>query len=410
MSRHLLCTAALAAALLPAAAGAAPLSLDQALDLAVQRSGAAAAARAGMAAAAEAARAADQLPDPLLRLGLENLPVAGADRFSTARDGQTMKRIGISQEWLSRDKRALRQAAAEAALRREGIQRALAVADTRLQTALAFVDAWYADATLQWTLQAEQQAREALQTQRARLAAAAGGSTEVLAGNVALGQAEDDTAELRQQLAAARLALQRWVGLPADELAAAAGWPLPTEADFVAAAPTVRVAEQEIALARRAAALAAAERQPNWTWELSLGQRPAYPDMVSVAVSIPLRVAPAERQDRETAARWALVDKAEAELAEASRAALGEYRSLASDLRGLRQRIERYQAGVLDPSRQRSATALAAYRSNQAALASVYEAGRAELDAQRRLLALQREMARTQARLAYRPLTEAAAP
>ena len=88
--------------------------------------------------------------------------------------------------------------------------------------------------------------------------------------------------------------------------------------------------------------------------------------MLSFGVSIPLPLAPAQRQDRETAAKLALVDKAEAELAEASRAAAAEYAALASDAGRLQERIERYRAGVLTPPKQRTAAALAAYRSNQA--------------------------------------------
>ena len=60
---------ATAAALLPVLAGAAPLTLEQALELATQRSQAARSAGAGLVSAAEAARAAGQLPDPVLRAG-----------------------------------------------------------------------------------------------------------------------------------------------------------------------------------------------------------------------------------------------------------------------------------------------------------------------------------------------------
>jgi outer membrane protein TolC len=129
---------------------------------------------------------------------------------------------------------------------------------------------------------------------------------------------------------------------------------------------------------------------------------------MSFGVSIPLPVAPAARQDRETAARRAAVEKAEAELVEAQRTAQGEYDALASDLGRLRQRIERYGPAVLAPLRQRTEAALAAYRSNQASLVMVFEARRADLDAQRRLLNLKRELARTQAQLVYRPITQGA--
>lgn len=409
MSPHTLRAAALAAALLPALAVAAPLSLDQALGLAVQHSEAARAARAGVASAGEAVRTASQLPDPMLRVGVENLPATGPDRFSTTRDSQTMKRIGISQEWLSRDKRAARQAVAEAMVNRDGVSVQAAAADARLQTALAFLDAYYAGEALRLTTLSEHHVHEELEASRARLAASAGGSPEVLALMAARGTAEDETAEVLQQQSTASVSLQRWVGVRADDLAAVSTLPMPTEQAYVAAHPAVLALQRDIEFARQSVAVAALERKPNWTWEVSYGQRTGYSDMVSVGVSIPLQVAPAERQDRETAAKRALVEKAEAELAEATRTVSAEYSTLTSDAQRLQQRIERYRAAVLSPAQQRTAVAMAAYRSNQGSLVNLFEARHMEVEVQRKLLNLQRDLARTQAQLAFKPLTLGAA-
>jgi len=409
MSKHALRAAALAVAFLPALAVAAPISLDQALDLAAQRSEAARAARAGVASASEAARAAGQLPDPMLHASVENLPVAGADRFSTTRDSQTMKRIGISQEWLSSDKRAARQAVAEATVGREAVQAQMASADARLQTALAYLDAWYAGEALKLTTLTEHHVHEELEAARARLATSTGSSPEVLALTAARGAAEDETAEVRQQQSAAQVALQRWVGLPADELATLPVLPVPAEEVYIASSPVVLALRRDIEVARQSAAVASSERKPNWAWEVSYGQRTGYSDMVSFGVSIPLQVAPAERQDREVAAKRALVDKAEAELAEAMRAAMAEYRALTSDAQRLKERIERYRSGVVAPAQQRTAAAMAAYGSNQASLASLFEARHTEVEVQRKLLTLQRDLAKTQVQLAFKPLTLGAA-
>ena len=106
-------------AFVPGVAEAAPLTFDAALVLAEQHSASAQAARAGLASAREASSAAGQFADPVLRLSVENLPIAGAERYSAARDPQTMKRVGISQEWLSGDKRAARRAAAERTVARD---------------------------------------------------------------------------------------------------------------------------------------------------------------------------------------------------------------------------------------------------------------------------------------------------
>jgi outer membrane protein TolC len=396
--------AVLCACLLPAPAAADPLTLAAALQRAVERSEALRAARAGVAGATETARAAGQLPDPNLRVGVENLPVTGPDAFSTARDFMTMKRIGISQEWVPQHKRALREAAARATVGRESVLAATATADTRLQTALAYLDAWFAEQGLELATQAERYLREAYETARARLAASAGGSPEVLALQAARGMAEDDTADIRQQRAIAAVALQRWVGVPPGTLAAVDRLPVPAEADWVAAHPTVLALERDVEVARQAAAVAAKERSPNWTWELAYSQRSGYSDMVSFGVSIPLQIAPERRQDRDTASRLAQLDRVQAELEEATRAAQAEYRSLAGDTDRLQARIARYRDAVLAPAQQRTAAALAAYRSNQAPLTALFDARNAHLDSQRRLLGLQRELARTEARLAFRPL------
>jgi len=395
---------ALVAALLAHPASAAPLTLQAALDRATERSEAARAARAGAMSASEAAQAATQLPDPTLRVGIENLPVTGSDRFSTTRDSMTMKRIGLSQEWLSRDKRDARKTAADAVVGKEALQARIAVADARLQTVLAYLDAFYVGQALQLTTLMEHHAHEEYEAARARLASANAGGEEVLKLAAARGMSEDEAAELRQQQATARVALERWIGMPVEDLDPVGALPTPSESEYVAGDPMVVSLQREIDVARGAAAVAAANRRPNWTWEVSYGQRTGYSDMVTFGVSIPLPVAPAARQDRETGSKLALASKAEADLAEATRSATADYLALVSDVQRLQERIGRYRSSVLVPAQQRTAAATAAYRSNQTSLTVLFEARHAEVDVQRKLLALQRDLAKRQAQLVYRPI------
>jgi outer membrane protein, heavy metal efflux system len=395
---------AMAVALVPALVAAAPLSFDQALNLAVQRSEAAHAARAAAQSATESSRAAGQLPDPTLSVGIDNLPVTGGESFSTTKDSMTMKRIGISQEWVSAEKRAARAAAAGAMADREAVQSRVAEGEARLQVTLAYLDAWYANAALDLTSQSEHHLHEELEAARGRLAAAAGGSAEVLELTSAKGMAEDDSDEAQQQQASAFVALQRWVGFKPDAVTSVPVFNLPTEQDFVARSPEVAGLQREVDVARSKATVAGKERTPNWTWQVSYGQRSGYSDMVSVGVSIPLQVAPAQRQDRETASKVALVDKAEADLAEATRAATADYLTLTSDAQRLQQRIDRYRVAVITPAQQRTEAAMAAYRSSQAPLTALFEARHMEVEAQRKLLTLRRALAKVQAQLAFKPL------
>lgn len=410
MSKHVLRAVALAAALLPAiCAVAAPLSLDQAIDLAVQRSQMTRSARAGALGAAELARAAGQQPDPMLTVGIDNLPATGRDRFSTGAEDMTMKRIGIAQEWVSADKRAARQAVAGAMTGREAVAERVAEVEARLQAAMAYIDAYYAGETLTLAMLNEKHAREALESGKGRLATVSGSSAEVLGLQSGLGTAEDESADMRQQQSAAWAALQRWTGVPTGELSEPRVLDIPTQEAFVASNPVVVARERDIEVARRDAQLTRLERRPNWTYEVSYGQRLGRPDLVSFGISIPLAVAPAARQDREAAAKLALVDKAEAELEEARRAAAGEYAALASDALRLQERIERFQAGALAALKQRTAATLAAYRANQASLAALFDARHAEVEGQRKLLGLQRDLAKARAQLVFKPILKGAA-
>lgn len=410
MSIHVLRAVALAAALLPASwAVAVPLSLDQAVDLAVQRSQLTRSARASAVSTAEMARAAGQQPDPMLSVGIDNLPATGSNRFSTNAEDMTMKRIGFTQEWVSAEKRAAREAAAQALTGREAVLEKVAASEARLQTAMAYVEAYYAAKALTLTTLNEKHAREELEAGKGRLATPSGNSAEVLALSSALGSAEDESGEVRQQQSAAAVTLQRWTGLAADDLSEPRLAVVPALDEFVASHPLVVARQRDIEVARQEVQVARLNRRPNWTYEVSYGQRQGRPDLVSFGVSIPLTVAPAERQDRETSAKQAMVDKAEAELEEARRVAAGEHASLSSDARRLQERIERFQAGVLTPLRQRTAATLAAYRSNQAGLVMLFEARHAEVEAQRKLLVLQRDLAKTQAQLVFKPIFQGAA-
>jgi len=346
----------------------------------------------------------------MLTFGLDNLPVTGPNRFSTGAEDMTMKRIGVSQEWVWADKRAAREAVAGAVLGRERVMEQVAAAEVRLQTAVAYIDAFYAGQGRKLTMAGEMHAREALAVGKGRLASLSGSSAEVFGLAGALGSAEDESADQHQQESAALASLARWTGALADELSEPRMRGVPTPDEYVAAHPTLLARQRDIEVARQEVEVARLNRKPNWTYEVSYGQRQGRADLVSVGVSIPLPLAPVARQDRESAARLAVVEEAEADLAEAQRAAAGEYAVLANDARRLQERVERYRTAALLPLQQRTEATLAAYRSNQASLVGLFEARHAELDGQRKLLTLQRDLARVRAQLVFKPVVPGVQP
>ena len=142
---------ALAAALMMvfhAHAGEGRLTLETALREATTHSALAQAAQAGERASAQAAVRAGQLPDPMFKAGIDNLPVTGPGRFSLRRDDMTMQRIGISQEWVSADKRRLRSQQAQQVVKRQRAAFLQQIASVRQQTASAWLTASYASRAL----------------------------------------------------------------------------------------------------------------------------------------------------------------------------------------------------------------------------------------------------------------------
>ncbi|MBC7380113.1 MAG: TolC family protein, partial [Burkholderiaceae bacterium] len=161
------------------------LSLEEALRIATDRSQQIVATGASAQASRRMAEAALQLPDPVLKLGVDNLPVTGQDRLSLTRDFMTMRRIGVMQELPGADKRGLRaQKFSWDALRAQA-ERQQALASVQRQTALAWLDGYYAGATR--ALVQQQLHETGLQVQAADAAyrAARGTQADVLAARSA---------------------------------------------------------------------------------------------------------------------------------------------------------------------------------------------------------------------------------
>lgn len=155
--------------------------------------------------------------------------------------------------------------------------------------------------------------------------------------------------------------------------------------------PDLIMQERRIALADTDARLAEANKQVDWTAELSYAQRgSAFSGMVSVGVSMPLQWDQARRQNRELAARQAQVEQARAERDDMLRAHVAEVRALVDDWQSGLNRLQRYREQLLPLSNTRTQAALASWRGGRGSLSDVLAARRALLDT--RLQALQLEM------------------
>ena len=133
--------------------------------------------------------------------------------------------------------------------------------------------------------------------------------------------------------------------------------------------PQIAAAAQQEAIADSEAAVARAARSSDWSVELQYSQRgPAYSNMVSINLSVPLQWDQKNRQDRELAARLAGIDEARARREELQRAHEAEVRAMLQEWRSHEERLRRYDASLLPLATQRSEAALASYRAGSGPL------------------------------------------
>lgn len=385
---------------------AAPLTLDDALHLAEVRSRQLSAQQAAASAAREMGVAAGQRPDPTLKAGVTNLPIDGADRLSLTRDFMTMRSVGLMQEFTRNEKLKARSARFEREAELAEAAHRLALARLQRDTAMVWLQRHFLQRMRE--LLAAQRGEAQLQIDAAEAAYRGGRGlqADVFAARSALALLDDRLAQTEGELATATTQLTRWIGAPgAGELAAAP--PLDRvalhegELDAqLAHHPQLQVLARQEAIAQADAEVANAGKKADLSVELMLSQRgSAYSKMVSLTLSMPLQWDQANRQEREVAAKLALVAQVRAEREETTRAYVAEAATMLHEWRSNRARLARYDQTLQPLAAERTRAALAAYRGAGGPLSAVLEARRGEIDTRMERLRLEVDTARLWAQL-----------
>jgi outer membrane protein TolC len=384
------------------------LSLEEAQRRAVARSQQLVAQDSAMAAAREMAVAAGQLPDPVLKLGIDNLPVSGEDRWSLTRDFMTMRRIGVMQELTRSEKRELRAQRFSREADKAASEKSAAAAAIQRDTALAWLDRYYAQAMSDVIAEQIQQVRREISAAEAVYRGGRGSQADVIGAYGTLAALEDRASEFRRRGASALAMLARWIGEGADAPLA----PRPPidavrvdlqnlEADL-AHHPEIAMLARQQEIAATEAKIAQAARTPDWSVEVAYQQRGSdYGNMVSFGVSIPLPWDRGNRQDREVAAKLAAAEQARAQREELLRAHVGEVRALLAEWASGRERLVRYERELIPLAAERSRAALAAYQGARAGLGELLLARRNETEVRMQAVQLEMETARFWAQLNF---------
>jgi len=376
---------------LPLAASAG-LSFDETTRLAREQAPSLLAQRSALAGAQALKPAAGTLPDPRLIVGVDNLPVSGADKFSLSRDFMTMQRIGLMQEVPNSAKREARAAGADARVQRETALLSAAQLSVQRDAALSWLAVYFAERRVARLDELERENRLLSDTLDARIASGQAMPAErTMARQEALVLA-DRRDDAKRDIAKARAALRRWVGARANE--ALAGEP-----------PDMSVRPEQVrddlhrhaeiapydamqAVAQAEVGEAAAEQRGDWAWELVYSRRPQYSDMMSIQISFDLPWQAGQRQQPQVLARQKEVLRIEAERDETLRRHREEIEAQLAELQALDAQRVRLDGIGQALAAERVVLALASYQAGRGNLGDVLIARREAAETQLRLLDL----------------------
>ncbi len=397
---------------LPVCAAAAPLTVDEAVELALARDPAVAALQARASGSAELAVAEGQLPDPQLKVGAVNFPV---DTFSFTQEPMTQVAIGVQQAFPPGKTLSLRRRQTEAMSAQERAGADDAGLAVRLSVREAWLDLYYdlrAAAVIEKTKGLFSQL--ALITQ-SYYASGKRNQQDVLQAQLEVSRLDDRLLDIDAQTQAARAALAKWVGNEAAQRElppALPTLPKPGPKDMLRSGlqthPSLQAQQERIEQARFGVDLAREQYKPGWRLELAYGFRGGEdpgrgerPDFLSAMATVDLPLFRDKRQDRRLAASQQQLNAATLTRDDRYRELLRMLEANFVQWERLDERRRLFQQTLLPQARQNAEAAVNAYQSDMADLTTVIRARATELDTRLADLRVRVDHARTQSRLLY---------
>ncbi|MGP3593921.1 TolC family protein [Vagococcus sp. WN89Y] len=347
------------------------------------------------------AESARQLPDPKLKFGLDNVPVQGGNGRRLTREGMTMQRIGIMQQYVSAEKRDRKADTLLAEARSINAKSTAVRANLQRDAAQAWLDLALAEKALRAANRLLAETERQQGAQHASVAAGNAPADSVLAFRIALIAMRDNVTLARRDVQLAQTRLMQLTGqnvtavsgelphyqrLPADEK---------TLEQAITRHPDIVAAASEANSAKARSAQSAIAAIPDVEVEVWYGRRAeGYEDMAGVMFTVDLPLFQSRRQDKDHAADVSRTLQANDRLALTTRDHLALVRTLIAQYNAAQTLWARQHDEVLPLVRSRATLLAAQYRAGQSALTEVLDARRSVLDSELAAYQAEKEMAR----------------
>lgn len=400
--RHMVIAMLLAAFSTPSQA----LTFEQALRLAQVQAPQLKVREEGVAAARSNLLPAGELPDPILALGIDGLPIDGPDAYSVTADFNTYRRIGVTQEFPNSAKRRARVASAQGRVALAEAQTRIAQLDIVQETAQAWIERETVEQQLARfdTLRAENRLLDS--AVQAMFAGGKVSASEAIAPRQEAALIENRADELDARRDQAVAALRRWVGAAADEAlqGASPDWQIARDglAHGLRQHPQLTEFDSRERVLDAEVGEAQAEKKSDWALQLAYQQRgPQFSNMVSLQVSFDLPLFPGTRQDPKIAAKRAERAGLDAEREVVLREHTATLESELADYQRLTHALYRQREVLLPLAQEKVTLAMAAWRGNKGSLTEVIGARRERIESELKSIELDGQRRQLAARLHY---------
>ncbi len=314
---------------------------------------------------------AGALDDPMLGVGVVNLP----NNFDFNEEDMTMKEISVSQKFPFPGKRGLSEEAAAKEADAGSAEAEEAANQISKEVKTAYYDLSHAYRAIEVTQRNKSILEELAKITQTRYALGQAIQEDIIRSQVEISKMLDELIMLEQKKRALTAKLNYLLGRPSNT-------PLgrPAEFDFrpvafsiealqqqaAAENPMLKALKQEIAARGKNVELARRDYLPDFNLKFAYGQRDDRLDMYTGMVEVNLPIFFKSKQERKVAEAYADVRSAQAKYDNAQNEIFFMITDMGSMVQRLERRIELYRTGIVPQSRLQIDTALSAYMVNKA--------------------------------------------
>ncbi|MBT8111827.1 MAG: TolC family protein [Gammaproteobacteria bacterium] len=386
------------------------LTLAEAEDLALAAEPGQQAMRAKAAALEARAVTAGQLPDPKLRIGLNNFPIESGG-FRT--EGMTHAAIGLQQAFPAGKTRSIGmrqfgQLAAEMNQNAEARGRNVLTA-----TRSAWLELYYWARARDLVSESRPIFDDLATVTRSLYSVGRKSQQDVLRAELELSRLQDRLIDIERQRSGAQAALGEWIGRDAARHVALKlpGWdqlpPLDALEDMLLQHPVLKAADAQIKARSEGVDLANERSRPGWALDLGYSYREGLlptgeprSDFISLGVTVDLPFFRKKSVDSTLSAALQERSAAMSAREQTARALRSQLAAEHARWRDLTRRLSLYQTRILGQSRDHAEASLLAYQSDRGDFADVMRASVDYLDTRIEHIRLQVERAQSYAVLA----------